>query len=124
LADGASTRCHFHERTSELVVTRPKLSAASAQGAGLAPALTLDGLAISYARANLLQLLLGRRPDVPHTVADITLRVGASLAKATTGSPATPPTKQNAQLNTKSIGNPPSPSPQVRTSAKQQTSAC
>jgi len=77
LPDGASTRCHFHDRTSSLVVTRPKLSAASAQGAGLAPALTLDGLAISYARANLLQQLLGRRPDVPHTVADINLRVGA-----------------------------------------------
>ena len=77
LADGASTRCHFHERTASLVVTRPKLSAVSVQGSVTAPVLTLDGLAISYARANLLQQLLGRRPDVPHTVADINLRVGA-----------------------------------------------
>ena len=77
LADGASTRCHFHERTSSLVVTRPKLSSAAVQGSVTAPVLTLDGLAISYARANLLQQLLGRRPDVPHTVADINLRVGA-----------------------------------------------
>ena len=77
LADGASTRCHFHERTASLVVTRPKLSSAAVQGSVTAPVLTLDGLAISYARANLLQQLLGRRPDVPHTVADINLRVGA-----------------------------------------------
>ncbi|MEI6760090.1 MAG: ABC transporter ATP-binding protein [Betaproteobacteria bacterium] len=77
LPDGASTRCHFHDRTSQLVVTRPKLSSAAVQGSVTAPALTLDGLAISYARANLLQQLLGRRPDVPHTVANINLRVGA-----------------------------------------------
>ena len=77
LPDGASTRCHFHDRTSSLGVTLPKHAAAAAQGAVPAPVLTLDGLAISYARANLLQQLLGQRPDVPHTVADINLRVGA-----------------------------------------------
>ena len=77
LPDGASTRCHFHDRTSSLGVTLPKHAAAATQGAVPAPVLTLDGLAISYARANLLQQLLGQRPDVPHTVADINLRVGA-----------------------------------------------
>ena len=77
LPDGALTRCHFHERTSQLALTRPTLAAASAQASDLPPALTLDGLSISYARANLLQQLLGRRPNVPHTVADINIRVEA-----------------------------------------------
>ena len=76
LPDGAMTRCHLHERTATLALRRPTLAVASAEAPGLSPALALDGLAISYARATLLQQLLGRRPNVPHTVADINLRVG------------------------------------------------
>lgn len=77
LPDGAITRCHFHDRTAGMALHRPTLATASPRTAKSAPALRLDSLAISYARANLLQQLLGRRPDVPHTVADINLQVGA-----------------------------------------------
>jgi peptide/nickel transport system ATP-binding protein len=77
LPDGAATRCHFHDRTAQWALTRSILATAPVQAVNPVPALSLDGLAISYARANLLQQLLGRRPDVPHTVADIDLQVGA-----------------------------------------------
>jgi peptide/nickel transport system ATP-binding protein len=80
LPDGATTRCHFHEKTLQWdntpVPQKPQVLRAS-QPAPAAPALAIDDLAISYARANLLEQLLGRRPNVPHTVDGINLRVGA-----------------------------------------------
>jgi peptide/nickel transport system ATP-binding protein len=80
LPDGATTRCHFHEKTVQWdntpVPPKPQVLRAT-QPASAAPALAIDDLAISYARANLLEQLLGRRPNVPHTVDGINLRVGA-----------------------------------------------
>jgi peptide/nickel transport system ATP-binding protein len=80
LPDGATTRCHFHEKTVQWdntpVPPKPQVLRAT-QPAPAAPALAIDDLAISYARANLLEQLLGRRPNVPHTVDGINLRVGA-----------------------------------------------
>lgn len=76
LPDGGATRCHFWEKTALL----------ESQGASAAPqpismkkeepALELSDLSISYAKPNLLEQLLGRSPDAPHTVDRITLRVG------------------------------------------------
>jgi peptide/nickel transport system ATP-binding protein len=42
-------------------------------------------VAISYAQATVMQQLLGRRPDVPHTVADITFSVGAGQTMGLVG---------------------------------------
>ena len=76
LADGAWTRCHFHEKTAQWD------SRASSQMPAQGPrdahiALSMESLAISYARASLLEQLLGRRPDVPHTVDGINIQVAA-----------------------------------------------
>jgi peptide/nickel transport system ATP-binding protein len=54
-------------------------------GAGATTALSLNQVAISYAQATVMQQLFGRRPDVPHTVADITFSVGAGQTMGLVG---------------------------------------
>jgi peptide/nickel transport system ATP-binding protein len=85
LPDGAVTRCLFHDRSGEMALTRPARTTALRVGAGATDALSLNQVAISYAQATVMQQLLGRRPDVPHTVADITFSVGAGQTMGLVG---------------------------------------
>jgi peptide/nickel transport system ATP-binding protein len=85
LPDGAVTRCLFHDRSDEMALTRPARATALRVGAGTTAALSLNQVAISYAQATVMQQLLGRRPDVPNTVADITFSVGAGQTMGLVG---------------------------------------
>jgi peptide/nickel transport system ATP-binding protein len=77
LGDGAWSRCHFHEKTAQWD-SRPAPQVSTGGAVGKATtALTMERLAISYARASLLDQLLGRRPNVPHTVDGINIQVAA-----------------------------------------------
>lgn len=85
LPDGSVTRCLFHDRSGEMALTRPVRTTALQAGADSTAALSLNQVAISYAQATVMQQLLGRRPDVPHTVADITFSVGAGQTMGLVG---------------------------------------
>jgi peptide/nickel transport system ATP-binding protein len=75
LPSGERTRCHFHDRTATLPSAGAATEPARTDATTAPPALVLDDLCISYARASLLDQLLGRRPDVPNTVDRVALRV-------------------------------------------------
>ena len=75
LPGGESSRCHFHEKTSQRVPGAIRTEPVRLVADRSKPALVLADLSISYAKVSLLDQLLGRRPDVPHTVDRIDLRV-------------------------------------------------
>ena len=75
LPSGERTRCHFHARTALLPSAGATTATVHTADGADDPALVLDDLCISYARPSLLDQLLGRRPNVPHTVDRIAVRV-------------------------------------------------
>ena len=72
-AEGESVRCHRHALARTLPVrAEGKAAVKSAFGA---PALSLEGLAISYAKPTLLDQILRRKPKATPTVADVSIDV-------------------------------------------------
>ena len=76
LPDGGATRCHFWEKTALMKSVGATATPQRIKADADAPALVLSDLSISYAKPNLLEQLLGRASDTPHTVDRITLSVG------------------------------------------------
>jgi peptide/nickel transport system ATP-binding protein len=80
LADGQLVRCHFAEQTPTIAVKGARTS--SAQSGTGAPVLSIQGLGVSYARARLMDQLLGRRTAGVLTVqgVDLGIQPGETLA--------------------------------------------
>ena len=80
LADGQLVRCHFAEQTPTIAVKGARTS--SAQSGTGAPVLSIQGLGVSYARARLMDQLLGRRTGGVLTVqgVDLGIQPGETLA--------------------------------------------
>ena len=80
LDNGEFVRCHFAENTSSITVASSRLSQAQSQ-TGQAVLGLLD-LGISFARPNLLEQILGRKPEATLTVQGINLSIqpGETLA--------------------------------------------
>lgn len=76
LPGGGTTRCHFWEKTALLTPMGATAVPQRINPDSVESALVLSGLSISYAKPNLLEQLLGRSPNAPHTVDRVTLRVG------------------------------------------------
>lgn len=74
LEGGGTVRCHRSGDTALLPAAGQGRQASRVSG-GDAIALSLDTLAISYAKQSLMDQLMGRRPAGPATVSDISIRI-------------------------------------------------
>ena len=72
---GELARCHRYTEVERLTPPAPGPGADRAVTDGVPPALSLDGVAISYAKPSVVDQLLGRQPDAIPTVADISLAI-------------------------------------------------